>query len=351
MEDVVIIGGGLSGASLLLACQSNGLSALMVEDKVVGGGGATAHSRGMVRVYDPQPELADYASAGLTFWREFGAEHPEVYTPIGLAYFLRPENIAKADDFIKRKDNKPHQMKLVPAAEIAERCNALNHDFVRDDRVAIWEPQAGHINPRAAARALTDRAQTIGATAIEGVKVRRVIDQSGVMRVETGFGGVNARRVIIATGAAPQFLTDPSAIETRSIVLSSFTSTNDKHPEVCLIDEATGCYLRPGQTGHFYVGGATAYVSTDPDEMAVDEQTAMDQNTGFRQILLEDAKAYSPLALHVGHDGYTHDFLPIIQDPGEGIAGAFCGFSGRGAKYIPTLAQSLVKTWINKGAL
>lgn len=351
MEDVVIIGGGLSGASLLLACQSNGLSALMVEDKVVGGGGATAHSRGMVRVYDPQPELADYASAGLTFWRDFGAEHPEVYSPIGLAYFLKPENVSKAGEFIQRTDNRPHQMELVPATEIADRCDALNPDFVDNDRIAIWEPQAGHINPRVAARALTDRAQTLGATAIEGVKVQRVKEQSGKMRVETGFGGVNARRVIVATGAAPQFLPDPTAVETRSIVLSSFTSADDKHPEICLIDEATGCYLRPGQTGHFYVGGAKPYISADPDHMAVEEQTAMDQNTGFRDVLLADQDAYAPLALHVGHDGYTDDFLPLIHDPDEGIAGAFCGFSGRGAKYIPTLAQSLVKTWIHKGAL
>lgn len=351
MEDVVIIGGGLSGASLLFACQANGLSALLVEDTVVGGGGATAHSRGMVRVYDPQPELADYASAGLTFWRDFGREHPEVYEPIGLAYFLKDENIAKAEAFVKRADNAPHEMSIMPAAQVAERCGVLNPAFVEQGRTAIWEPQAGHINPRVAARALTDRAQVMGASAIEGVKIRRVRENDDHVRVETTFGGINCRRAIVATGAAPQFLKDPSAIETRSIVLSSFMTKAEKHPDICLIDEASGSYMRPGKTGHFYVGGADPYTSASPGSMDVDESKAMAQNTGYRDVLLTPTEDYEPLSIHVGHDGYTRDFLPIISAPGEGRAGAFCGFSGRGAKYIPTLAQQLVKTWINEGAL
>jgi glycine/D-amino acid oxidase-like deaminating enzyme len=108
--------------------------------------------------------------------------------------------------------------------------------------------------------------------------------------------------------------------------------------------------LRPGQSGHFYVGGAKTYTSQSPTSMNVDEVTAMGQNTAFRDVLLAPSD-YAPLSIHVGHDGYTHNNLPHIKEPGEGRAGAFCGFSGRGAKYIPTLAQSLVKTWIEKGAL
>lgn len=350
MEDVIIIGGGLSGASLLYACQQRGLSALMVEDSTVGGGGATAHSRGMVRVYDPQPELAEYASAGLRFWRSFGADHPEVYTAIGLAYFLAPENEEKARAFIERYDNSDLGMEIVPAAEIAARCPALHSDYTQTGRLAIWEPQAGHINPRIAARALTDRAQSLGASAIEGVKVRRLQENADHIRVETGFGGIKARRVIVATGAAPHLLDTPEAVRTRSIVLSSFTSKSDHHPDLCLIDEAKGCYLRPGQTGHFYVGGAKPQQCATPEELDVNEAEAMAQNTDFRKALLE-SDAYEPLSLHVGHDGYTDDFLPILKDPGEGRAGAFCGFSGRGAKYIPALAQSLVSNWIEKGAL
>ncbi|WP_136444096.1 NAD(P)/FAD-dependent oxidoreductase [Pacificoceanicola onchidii] len=350
MEDVVIIGGGLSGSSLLYACQQSGFSAVMLEDRVVGGAGATAHSRGMVRVYDPQPELAEYAVAGLRFWREFGAEHPEVYTPIGLAYFLKDENVQTAENFLARMGNACPDMELVPAEAVEDRCSALNPRFARDKRVAIWEPHAGHINPRVAARALTDRAQTMGASAVEGVRVLRVVPHNGHMRVETGFGGLNARRVIVATGAAPHLLDRPQAVETRSIVLSSFTSSQEKHPAVCLIDEEQGCYLRPGQPGHFYVGGAAPARSAMPESLDVDEPTAMAQNTAHRQSLLE-SDDYNALSLHVGHDGYTADFLPYLQEPGEDTAGAFCGFSGRGAKYIPSLAQSLVSSWKAKGAL
>jgi glycine/D-amino acid oxidase-like deaminating enzyme len=304
----------------------------------------------MVRVYDPQPELADYASAGLRFWRDFGADHPELYTPIGLAYFLAPENVEQARRFVERQDNADHGMRLVPAAEIADRCPALHPDYTRDGRMAIWEPQAGHINPRIAARALTDRAQSLGASAIEGVRVRRIRQQSDHLRVETGFGGIRARRVIVATGAAPHLLDQPEAVRTRSIVLSSFSSKSADHPNLCLIDEAQGCYLRPGQTGHFYVGGAKPAESATPEDLAVDPDQAMRQNTGFRKTLL-GSDAYDPISVHVGHDGYTEDFLPILRTPSDSAAGAFCGFSGRGAKYIPALAQQMVSGWMERGAL
>ncbi|MFW2544888.1 NAD(P)/FAD-dependent oxidoreductase [Primorskyibacter sp. 2E107] len=350
MEDVVIIGGGLSGASLLYACQQNGLAAVMLEEKVVGGAGATAHSRGMVRVYDPQPELAEYAAAGLAFWEAFGADNPEVYAPIGLAYFLKEENIPAAEAFLARMGNQAFGMRLACAGEIAERCPALNPRFAAQARMAIWEPKAGHINPRVAARALSDRAQSMGAGVIEGVRVLRVVPQSGHMRVETGFGALNARRVIVATGAAPHLLDRPQAIETRSIVLSSYTCEADAHPNLCLIDEEAGCYLRPGQPGHFYVGGAAPSLAAMPDALAVDTATAMAENTAHRRGLL-NSDAYDPLACHVGHDGYTADFLPLLQEPGAARTGAFCGFSGRGAKYIPALAQTLVSTWKERGAL
>lgn len=350
MEDVVIIGGGLSGAALLYACQRHGRTAVMVEDKVVGGGGATAHSRGMVRVYDPQPQLAEFASAGLSFWREFAADHPEVYAPIGLAYFLRPENVEQARETVLRADNRQHHMELVPAEAIAERCSTLNPDFARAGRTAIWEPHAGHIDPRAAARALADRAKSMGASIIEGVKIHRIVEKSEYIRVETTFGGLNARRVILATGAATQMLRCGHEIKTRSIVLTSFTANENRQPKICLIDEGAGCYLRPGDPGHFYVGGASPHICNDPQDLDVDEEKSFQQNNLFRQTLLE-TDDYEPLAIHVGHDGYTNDFLPFIRMPDDGVPGAFCGFSGRGAKYIPSLADSLVKEWIERGTL
>jgi glycine/D-amino acid oxidase-like deaminating enzyme len=349
-EDVVIIGGGLSGSSLLYACQRSGFSAVMLEETVVGGAGATAHSRGMVRVYDPQPELADYGIEGLRFWREFGAEHPGVYSPIGLAYFLKDENVGVARAFLERMGNASLDMELVPAQEIKERCPALNPRFAEARRLAIWEPHAGHIDPRAAARALTQRAEALGASIVEGVKALRVLSQAGHLRVETDFGGIDARRVIVATGAAPQLLDRPHAIETRSITLSSFTGAPKTHPNLCLIDEGEGCYLRPGQTGHFYVGGAAPTLAKTPEALDVDRATAMAQNTAHRRGLLE-SDDYESLGCHVGYDGYTQDFLPYMQDPGEKTAGALCGFSGRGAKYIPALARTLVARWKEKGAL
>lgn len=350
MEDIVIIGGGLSGAALLWSLAEAGRQALLLEGSVIGGGGATAHSRGIVRVYDPVPQLAAWSLEGLRFWQSFSEGRPGVYTPVGMAYFLAPENIGRAEAFLSGPGGNSHGMRLARAAEIAERCPVLHDGFAAGDRVALWEPEAGHVDPRAAARALADVAVGQGAAVIEGIPIRRIRQMADHFRVETGFGAVEARQVVMATGAAARLLEEDLPLETRSIVLSCFAAPGGAQPGICLIDEVSQSYLRPGQPGHFYVGGAKPAIGPSPAALEIDAPGAMVENIANARVLLGD-HGYQPVNAHLGHDGYTADYLPLLRDPGPGQVGLFTGFSGRGAKYIPVLAQSCVQGWLQRGLI
>ena len=82
----------------------------------------------------------------------------------------------------------------------------------------------------------------------------------------------------------------------------------------------------------------------------VDLAKAMNENIELSNILLQNIQA-KPIAAHLGHDLYTHSYLPILREPSRISPGVFSGFSGRGAKYIPALANSCVNDWVKRGLI
>lgn len=86
-----------------------GKQATLLKANVIGGGGATAHSRGIVRVYDPIPQIIGYAAEGLKFWKGFSINYPSVFKKSGVAYFLAPQNVSAAKLFYLQKQHIPAQ--------------------------------------------------------------------------------------------------------------------------------------------------------------------------------------------------------------------------------------------------
>src|ERR1700744_2222874 len=62
--EVAVIGGGIYGSAVAYFLSCRGIRVVLLERGVVGGEGATAWSGGIVRVYDPDPVLADFALSG-----------------------------------------------------------------------------------------------------------------------------------------------------------------------------------------------------------------------------------------------------------------------------------------------
>ena len=223
-EDIVIVGGGLSGVSLLASMAKVGKRAILLESKVIGGGGATSHSRGIVRVYDPIPQLMRYASEGLEFWKNFSKNHPGVFEQCGVAYFLAPHNVITAKKFVASREARLCSAKLISSKAIEDRCPSLNSSFRAHDRIAIWEENSGFINPRLAAQYLAEAALTYGSTIIEGAEVTNISSKKNCFSIETSFGKISASKVILANGSLLRNFYSETTPEIRSIVLSSFSS-------------------------------------------------------------------------------------------------------------------------------
>ncbi|HSP23543.1 MAG TPA: FAD-dependent oxidoreductase [Saliniramus sp.] len=339
MEDIIIMGGGLAGSSLASALANRGCRALVLEAGTIGGGGATAHSRGMVRLYDDEPRLAAFNREGIALWAEVDAARPGLFSRPGMVYALAPHNIEKARNFAQAHGAPEYPVEIIDGRAASGFCPVLNPDITAPDRFSLFEPGAGYIDPRAGARFFADEATRLGATIIEGCLVEGITTGSGFVEVQTSAGRLTARRVVLASGADTLRIVPVDGLFARSISLTSFLDDETAVPTLCIIDEISKGYIRPGAARSYYVGGATQSDAGAPDRLETDDRRADAENLALSRRLLTTT-GNAAIASHPGYDAYTRDYLPLIEAPREDTGiGLFTGFSGRGAKYIPAMAR------------
>ncbi|ASL75712.1 FAD-binding oxidoreductase (plasmid) [Ralstonia solanacearum] len=347
--DVAIVGAGLAGAAAAHFCAQRGLRVALVEAASAGAGGATAHSRGIVRVYDPSEALMALGQRGTAFWRGWDLGEINPFRPCGVLYVAPPASLPQIEARLRSHDQASYPIRILGRAEVRQVAGRLP-SHVHEGAVVLHEPLGGCINPRLAAQLFAESARRRAATVIEGSPVQRIEATPDAAVVHTGAGAVHARTVVVAAGAltrrlvgaqapvdAGQHADRVAAAFVRSIPLGCVHDPDAGVPEYCLIDEPSGGYLRPESDALAFVGGAR-----QSDVQEVDALPALAQDQYERTATLADRLLGTERArlidMRGGYDAYTPDLLPIVgfTDDRSRVAVAF-GFSGRGAKYIPAL--------------
>ena len=347
VEEIVIVGAGLAGASLAWALAERGRAPLLVESRTVGGGGATAHSRGMVRFYDDEPRLAARNRDGIALWTEVETARPGIFRRSGLVYAPGCESLAKVRHFAETRGDRTYPVELIDGSAARSFCPMLHSGLTEPGRPLLWERRAGYVDPRAGARFFADEAVRLGASLLEGCRVDEVVGRSGTVRISVDAGAIAARQVILALGAATPRVAPARGLVCRSIHLTSFRDLPSRVPEVCIIDEVSKGYLRPEGPGRYYVGGAPQVEAASPDRLETRPEASNSANLALARRLLQTVPS-SMIAGHPGHDGYTPDLLPLVTRPADNAGiGLFTGFSGRGAKYIPAFARHYASTMLD----
>ncbi len=332
--DIIIIGAGLAGSALAENISQSGLRTLLLESAEPGSGGASACSRGIVRVYDPSPTLMQYNVGGVREWRRLNQRWPGIFRQCGIIYLLREEHIQGAQGLLRAFSSSEYPIALISRHQAQRVMPGLN---IPSQAGILHEPQGGYVNPRLACQLLAHQAREQGTELLEGVQVKRVESQSNGVSVHTEHQVLTARLAVVAAGAHSRTLIPEIPLFSRSIPLSTLYSTGAQAPQTCLIDEYSGSYMRPGSTSFVFAGGAPQHDATAP--------AALPQTRGVHPANLQLAQQMLPdVPLQLSHgwdgyDGYTADFLPQTRLIAERHLALFCGFSGRGAKYIPDAAR------------
>jgi sarcosine oxidase subunit beta len=344
---IVVVGGGVIGASTAFHLARRGATVTVVEKGTIGSG-ETHKSGGFIQTHwDHVGEVRLIAKAremfqhweevvgGTCGWEQKGYLH--VTGPERLPHVQRTHQML-LDEKLESHWLDPHELaKLQPLLHV-------------DDLVGgTWEPTSGWANPVATTRSLIDAARRAGADIREHTRVIKILhDDSKITGVETTAGTIAAEVVILAVGpwTAGLHVGAPLPIELeRGQVTYLDRPGGLPAVELGFYDELTGLYTHPdGDTNLVGIDSPFAQVS-DPEDYKRDLDDEYLEATLRKLAHRFPRLAGSKLVRGVvGLYDFTPVGQPIIDGP-IGLTGYYvaAGFSGTGFKSAPATGLGLAE--------
>lgn len=199
--DVVVIGGGIIGASTALELAERGVDVVLCEKGEIG---AEQSSRnwGWCRQMGRDPREIPLAVEALRLWRgmneRVGAETG--FRQSGIAYLCETEDEVAQRTHWLETHARPYQLdsRLISADEVRELLPGATVNW----RGALYTPSDGRAEPQKAAPAIAAAARNHGAKVFTGCAVRGIETAAGrVGGVVTEKGAIACGAVVLAGGA------------------------------------------------------------------------------------------------------------------------------------------------------
>ena len=346
--DVLIIGGGVQGASLAFHMAQRGVNVTVIEKTFVGAG-ATGRSSGLVRMHYDTEIDARLAWESFQYFRDWnervGGECG--FTRTGFIQIVSREQEEKL-----RANVAMHQRIGIASLVItADDVKRLAPSFATGDfDVAAYEPESGYAMPSDTANSLMTAARDRGARLVQGCAVTG-IDLAGgrVTGVSTTQGAFSAPVVVNAAGPWAGKINEMAGLDlpfdtwrhdTMFVVRPA--EIGPSHPTV--IDFPRDMYFRPE-------GGLTLVGLEDgnplgeaPDSDTDHAQAGFVERAIDRICLRVPAMERGDLhSAHGGYDGITPDQHPILGAAGPDGFYLDCGHSGTGFKTAPAVGRCMTE--------
>ena len=347
--DVVMIGGGVIGASILFNLGRLGVTDTLLLEKDVLGSGSTGRSQAICRMHYSNPVTAKMAWKSLAVFTNFdeavGGESGFVET--GYLVVVSQEDGAGLVRNVAMQHGLGIDTMRVTAKDLEDIAPMVS---VTEGEVMAWEPRSGYADTYMVTTSYAKRAREMGAeivlrnpaTSIEisGGRVKAVVTAEG--RVETPIAVVAAGPW--SKAVLGQIGVDVPLVPVRHQV-ASITRPVDKlpmHPTVG--DIAQSFSFRPDGSSLTMMGfGDDEEVEVETYNQGVDMDVMADAMGRLTRRIPAMADAY----YRGGWSGLfttTPDWHPIL-DAVPGIDGLYCavGFSGHGFKLAPMIGVTMAE--------
>jgi sarcosine oxidase subunit beta len=359
--DLLLIGGGIHGASLAFHLSGRGVKVAVLEKSFIASG-ATGRSSGLVRMhYDLEAE-ARLAWESFQWFRDWkgrvdtstslSASSDCGFTRTGFLQLVKREHVdaLKANTAMLQRVGVPTM--LVTAGDVKR----LAPQFVTDDfDLAAYEPESGYADPVSTATAFMNAAKARGAVFVPDCSVTGIRLQSGkVAGVDTSKGSYSAPIVVNAAGAWARRVSRMAGVDLPLGTWSHDVMFVARPPELRLphptvIDFPNSMYIRPE-------GGLTLVGLEDGNPLDEDPDGDSDHaRAGFVEKGIDRLCQRVPLmergglhSAHGGFDGITPDQHPALGPIGPDGFWLDTGFSGTGFKISPAVGLCLSE-WILDG--
>ena len=196
----VVVGGGITGASVAYHLAKAGWSetALVEKDELTSG--STCHAAGLVTQFNPSPTMMRFRRYSIELYEELG-----VFEKVGgLRFASSADQLKELQRGVSRARGIGLDVELISAEESARLMPAIT---TRSLYGAVWVPSDGHLDPHTATHALASAARKLGATILTHQRVTGIelTDKGAVKAVQTDAGRIEAEVIVIAGGIwAPQ---------------------------------------------------------------------------------------------------------------------------------------------------
>ena len=348
---VVIIGGGVTGASIAAHLVAAGVrDVLLLERRTLASGG-TGRSVGIVRQLYPTKETSQMVVRSLAVFRRFretvGGDSGYVACGalIGVSAGMRAK--LEATVLLQRSVGvRAEVLEPTDVARVEPRIDPTNLGAV------LYEPDSGYGDPTAVTNGYADAARRGGVRIEQGVEVVAV-RRSGdhVIGVDTASGErIDAPVVVNAAGLWSGMIARMAGMELPIVVGRHpvFVVERDAsfgRPHLVYLDLAGGSYARPETGGLTLTGSLTddeVQRPMEPDrlgaDVGLDEAAEVLERTGRAIPRLADARYRRGWA---GAFDITPDWMPILdKSPLRGFWIA-AGMSGHGFKLSPAVGEMM----------
>ena len=347
--DVIIIGGGIHGASLAFHLSMRGIKNLVLEKNFLASG-ATGKSSGLVRMhYDSKLEsqLAWESFQYFLNWKDMvGGECG--FTRTGFLELVGAEYEKQLVENVAMQQEIGIPSLIVNADDVKRIAPTF---YTQDFNLAAFEPESGYADPTTAASSLMDAARKKSTTFKQGVEVMGIHVSSGrVVGVETNQGPMSGGIVVNAAGAWAASVANMVGLTIPvdtwrhdTMNIRRPIEIGPSHPTV--IDLVKPMYFRP-ETGSLTLLGLE-----DGNPIGTDADGDNDLPLpGFvdraSERICERIPVMDKGSLHsttVGFDGITPDQAPILGQVGPEGFYLDCGFSGTGFKIAPAVGACMAE--------
>jgi glycine/D-amino acid oxidase-like deaminating enzyme len=347
----VIIGGGVTGASIAYHLARRGMRDVVVLERRALASGATGHSVGIIRQLYPTPETTTMVVRSLGVFRSFAdaVGGDAGYVRCGALIGVSPTMRAQLERTVVL------QRSLGVRAEILEPADLARVEPRIDARhlgAILYEPDSGYGDPSAVTHAYADAARRHGVRIEQGVEVvaiRCAADR--VIGVDTVGGDcIDADVVVNAAGLWSAHVARLAGVALPIVVgrhpvfvVERDPGFGDAHP--VYLDLAGGAYVRP-ETGGLTLTGSLTDDETqhpmDPEQLGgdvgLDEATVVLGRTGQALPRLAEGRYRRGWS---GAFDITPDWMPILDE--APVSGFFiaAGMSGHGFKLAPAVGESM----------
>ncbi|MSP88239.1 MAG: FAD-dependent oxidoreductase [Alphaproteobacteria bacterium] len=198
--DVVVVGGGIVGCSLLYQLTRLGLSNVVLVEKTELTAGTTWHSAGHLVMLEEDPEVARINALSFNIYTNIERETGESVGLHQVGSLQLAPNRARWDRLerlLPKMQALGHGCTMIGVDEVVRHFPLIDPTGLLG---ASWAPSEGYIDPSMATQAFARMARAAGAEIYRQTKVTGLVRGFGKWNVETTAGPIAAEHVVLATG-------------------------------------------------------------------------------------------------------------------------------------------------------